>query len=1095
MIRHADSQLFWNDTVHKDWLIEIEEDNVTLTNEDILVDELTIQESLCSDQDITLGSCVASTFEVKVFNKGREFKGKTLRVSLVLDGHTNNPIPIGVYKVDEDTLEEDERIRDIKAYDALYEILDKDCAPWFNEDLPEGVITLKEFRDSFMEYAGIEQEEVNLINDWIPFNFVIANSAQTQKMIEEENERIQQLREQSELGVVLYRYNAIDLNTYDPSKKDTTTRYDLVQNVQPNDNPRDNHWHVIYNDEYVGCVKTTVDYTYKNIQEATVHTGDNPHALGLYQKNTQNTEDLLELTPDTSPEPRKTYYNADHVPIDYYTATTTTAFNPYKLGWYIQSTTDPSKYELAPSSHVTPQIGVTYYEKEDYKIDPPTYKEVIGVKATDNPTEKKWYEYNSVNQKYERSTDTTADLTKMYFEKCLPENRASAMLQLNLATHTGQNPKENGWYEMSNDAYIKTPDTTITYTKKYYINIWEIDQNDQSDIIYDEIKGSEIITAICEINCCFGHIDREGVFRYVQLKPIDYEGEGLYPAPDLYPDPNLYPAGQPADWEIDRSKFETCEKESYTVKKLDRLVICKEDGDNGYVYPEGSRPEDHNTYKIQGNFIWYNFTESRDTLNIVGNNILTHGIAQISEYTPCDIDLMGNPCIEVGDTIKVITRLGTFFTYVLQRTISGSQRLTDDFKIQGNEKRSSSNSIYNAVIELKGKANILTRNVDMTRNEIIDMGENMSSLIEQTAEAIKFEVSKEVKNVEDNVTDKYQSAIKYTAEQIAMTVSRTMYDADKTEMQEWRSGIEINYNSISAEVSNTVKSTGVGIGFRWELTENGWLLQAKGQYTKRTESPTAELIAVQDPTGKNPMLEEWHEKDAQGYPFLTIDTTPQAGKTYYKTTISPAARHWLEIVNGAYVETQDTNIKTSKTYYSAEGTSNFENVFVVNSQGVWVRDAITTRDLDVANVATIGMLRSTYAEIENLDVKIIGTQDDVTGLRNRVNEIYTRYLNANYIKSIVLDTDNLSADKITGGKLSADCIDVANLFKTSTCTAKNFFTSGTLTAKSAILDGLHMNGPIYADVNGEERKLTPKTQDVMDPNGHIRTIYYLEYDH
>lgn len=1056
MIRHADSQLFWNDTVHKDWQILVVEDNVTLTNEDILADELTIQESLCSDQDITLGACVASSLDLKVFNKGREFKGKTLRISVVLNGHTTNPVPIGVYKVEDDTLEEDERIRNIKAYDALYEILDKDCAPWFNEDLGEGVITLKEFRDSFFEYAGIEQEDVTLINDWIPFNFTVVNSAQTKRMIEEENERIQQLRDQAEAGVTLYKYDTINLSTYDPTKKDTTVTYDKVQTVQPTDNPKANHWHVIVDGEYVGCMKTTIDYKFTDISEAIVHTGDNPAQMHLWEDGKDSGE-ILVPTEDTSPEKDKKYYNASKVPIDYYTRTETSAFNPYKLGWYIRTHVSPDTYELAPSTHTTPQTGFTYYEKVEYKIEPPTYKEVIGVKATDNPSEKKWYEYDATTQEYKRSTDTTADLTKTYFEQCLPENRASAMLLLDLSMHTGQNPNEKGWYEMSNDAYIKTPDTTINYSKKYYVNIWEIDQNDQSDIIYDEIKGAEILNAICEINCCFGHIDREGVFRYTKLKPIDYEGEGLYPAPDLYPDPNLYPAGQPADWVIDRSKFETCTKESYTVKKLDRLVICKEDGDNGYVYPEGSRPEDHNTYKIQGNFIWYNFTENRETLNIVGNNILTYGIAQISEYTPCDIDLMGNPCVEVGDTIKVITRLGTFFTYVLERSLSGSQRLQDDFRIKGNEKKSNSSSLYNAVIELKGKSNILTRNVDMTRNEIIDMGENMSSLIEQTAEAIKFEVSKEVKNVEDNVTDKYQSAIKYTADQIAMTVSRTMYDNDKNELQQWQSGVEINYNSISAEVTNSVKKNGESsVGFKWILEETGWRLQAKGQYEKRPENPATDLITVTSTTGKNPMIEEWHEKDDHGVPFLTIDTVPDPEKTYWKSEKSPVNLGWYEIINGAFTATEDDNIKTSKTYYSATGTSNWEDVFTAGPTGAWIRDALTVRDLDVKNVATIGMLHSVYADIDNLDVKIIGTINEVTGIRNRVNEIYTELLDAERIKAIVISTSGLSASNITSGTLSADRMDIAGWFHGKTITTGNLG-ANQISATRMITDSLWAN--------------------------------------
>ena len=1090
MIRHADSQLFYQDSVHKDWMIHIEEDNVTLTNQDILADELTIQESLCSDQDITLGSCVASNFEFKMFNTGRVMKGKTLTVTLVLNGHTDNPVPIGVYKVEDDTLTEDERIREIKAHDALYEILEKDFAPWYNEELPDHAITLKEFRDSFFEYAEIEQEEVTLVNDWVTFTFEVANSERTKRMIDEENEKIQQLREQAELGYVLFEYNEINLNTYDPTKKENKVTYTKVENVQESDDPYNSGWYVLENDNYRRARKTSVQHHYINIAEAIVHEGDNPQQLGLYEKAPKGSQNPIQPTTDTTPEKDKTYYTADWVIIDYYDRDVYDNFNPYKLGWYTKVHVDPDEYELCDSTMQTVTVGTTYYEKVEYTVEPPTYKEVIGVEATDNPSEKKWYEYNPSTGKYDRSTDQTADLTKTYFEQCLPENRASAMLKLNLEYHTGQNPKEQGWYELANDAYFKSNDQTINYNKDYYVNIWEIDQNDQSDIIYDTIKGADIIQAICEINGVFGHIGRTGVFQYVKIKPIDEEGEGLYPDPELYPDPNLYPAGQPVDQEYTRSLFETCEKEAYKVAKLDRLVICKEDGDSGYVYPANSHAEDHNTYKITGNFIWYNFTENQQTLNIVGNNLLTQGIAQISEYTPFEMDCMGNPCIEVGDSIKVVTRLGTFYTYVLQRTLTGSQRLKDTFKAQGNEKRQNEHTLYDSVIELKGKSNILTRNIDMTRNEIIDMGENLSSLIEQTAESIKMEVSREVKNTEDNITDKYQSAVKYTDDQISQTVTRTMYNADKEELQQWRSGIEINYDSISASVENSVKKTGGSTGFKWELTDTGWTLQAKGQYKARPDNPAEDQIPVTNPTGKNPAEEEWHELVSTNPDVyeLTIDTTPQSGKTYYKSEKDPNALGWLEVNGGHFELTQDHNIKTSKTYYEQTGSSQWSDVLVANANGVEIPGYINTKELDVRGLATISMLQATRAEIDALDVDIIGTKDEVTGLRNRVEEIYTQYLDAERIKAIVVNTSGLSADNITTGTMSADRVRLSGWFAGKTITTGTL-SATQLSATRGIFDSMWINNGLVVDFDGHERQIT-----LMQKTIGTTTIKYLGFE-
>lgn len=54
----------------------------------------------------------------------------------------------------------------------------------------------------------------------------------------------------------------------------------------------------------------------------------------------------------------------------------------------------------------------------------------------------------------------------------------------------------------------------------------------------EQLSGKDVITAICEINGCFGDIGRDGEFRYVFLQK---NIQGLYPAEDLYPADDLYP--------------------------------------------------------------------------------------------------------------------------------------------------------------------------------------------------------------------------------------------------------------------------------------------------------------------------------------------------------------------------------------------------------------------------------------------------------------------------------------------------------------------------------------------------------------------------
>ena len=56
--------------------------------------------------------------------------------------------------------------------------------------------------------------------------------------------------------------------------------------------------------------------------------------------------------------------------------------------------------------------------------------------------------------------------------------------------------------------------------------------------IGEALSGKTVLSCICEINGCFGHIGRDGKFHYISL---DQEMQGLYPRNDLYPADDLYP--------------------------------------------------------------------------------------------------------------------------------------------------------------------------------------------------------------------------------------------------------------------------------------------------------------------------------------------------------------------------------------------------------------------------------------------------------------------------------------------------------------------------------------------------------------------------
>ena len=57
-----------------------------------------------------------------------------------------------------------------------------------------------------------------------------------------------------------------------------------------------------------------------------------------------------------------------------------------------------------------------------------------------------------------------------------------------------------------------------------------------------ELSGLDVLKAICQINGCFGHIDKTGELKYVRLQQT-----GLYPSEDLYPEDSLFPAESGGD--------------------------------------------------------------------------------------------------------------------------------------------------------------------------------------------------------------------------------------------------------------------------------------------------------------------------------------------------------------------------------------------------------------------------------------------------------------------------------------------------------------------------------------------------------------------
>lgn len=509
MVNYKYTDLFKQDTVDKQLMIVSDDGKINITNTELHQEMFELTESLCSEQELTFGSCEAAMIKFTVSNTFLQMKGKWLTVRMSLDGHTDAAFQFGRYKVDSDTPTADRTCREVIAYDALYDVLTADVAAWYNTVFPsheeqktdeDGTITtvtvydpvtMKQFRNSFFKHFRIEQADITLINDNM-------------------------------------------------------------------------------------SIEKTVAVTASN----------------------------------------------------------------------------------------------------------------------------------------ETSSDT-----------------------------------------------------------------------EESSIIGESMSGKEVLSCICEINGCMGHMGRDGKFHYIYL---EQEIQGLYPRNDLYPADDLFPR-DPKSNRIGKDLYITAEYEDFLVKTINKLQIREQKNDIGVIVGTGD-----NAYVIEDNFLVYG--KGTKELKGIANNVLSkiRGIV----YRPFTADCKGNPCLEVGDAVRLPTRYELIESYILKRTLKGIQALRDDLEADGEEYRTNgANGIQKSILKLKGKSNVLERTIEKTQSTITDVEKGLQSQITQTATEIRTEVK--------NTTDGLSSRITQNASSITAEVKRA-----QGQEVELAAAIKINEDKITAEVTRASEAEG-----------------------------------------------------------------------------------------------------------------------------------------------------------------------------------------------------------------------------------------------------------------------------------------------
>lgn len=277
----------------------------------------------------------------------------------------------------------------------------------------------------------------------------------------------------------------------------------------------------------------------------------------------------------------------------------------------------------------------------------------------------------------------------------------------------------------------------------------------------DDLQGITVLKCIAELNGGFFRANGKGIIEFVQL------------------------SANTAQEEIEVKLYSSLKKEDYATLVYDKLNIRMEDGDIGVISGSGD-----NAYIIEDNFLIYG--KGSALLQPVSDKIF-NVIKNIS-YVPFTSTQIGLPYIQVGDYIKYDTLTGSFSSFILTRTLTGTQILKDTIETKGTEKTCETFGVQKEIIKLKGKSNVLTRSIEETKQIISDLDTkltdnystttDMKSAIEQSADSIKLEVNKEtdikleevVSNIDIGATNLLVGSTIYTDDtKLAITATKNAY--------------------------------------------------------------------------------------------------------------------------------------------------------------------------------------------------------------------------------------------------------------------------------------------------------------------------------
>lgn len=589
-----------------------------------------------------------------------------------------------------------------------------------------------------------------------------------------------------------------------------------------------------------------------------------------------------------------------------------------------------------------------------------------------------------------------------------------------------------GWYNslfQQNAVYTikQFRDALFAYLKIPQISAILVNDNQRigKTIDAEVLNGKSILTAICQLNGCYGHIFSDGSFQYLTIQGIK---EGIVPRVGLYPSAGLHPMATQSAENIPQGMHITAEFEDFHTTQIEKIQIRQDADDIGGIAGTGE-----NTYVIEDNFLCYGM--ETETLQQIAQNILD--IVKDIWYVPANITAVGNPNLHVGDAIKVVTKQGTIYTYLFNRVLHGGQVLRDEYTANGKkEMLEKVSSVNDSIVRLVGKTNRLKRTVEELNSLITDEKDGLQSQITQNANAIKAVVTQ---SYAGNLIKKEMFGDKLVEYADTDSGFGAALDGNSIIL----GGITLNggtdYNISFIAMSEDAMFTFVEINCR-ALDHNGSVLADIMLFPTRVSTyPTTYDGTFRLTSGASVYIEI-----SCDYRLNLWDVVLSQGSVAQPWTPNRTEEYAMLQLNAQALEAKVERTGGDASSFSWELLStgfklksNNKEVFKCDDNGIEIDGYTKTTELE-AQVARIDTIESNYvktnqldatnANVSNLSAKVANLNSAVVG-KLSVDEANIKYATIENLAISNNKIDTLSATKLDASRFTADNISamIANL--------------------------------------------------------------------